>query len=360
MFLHDEIAIASTALSNNLKSLEARLESVIATKNAMRNGIERETITRQECRAEIEKLIACISEARALSDRVVEIAAAENLKKSTEARIEELEEEIADKKAAYAVYYERHRSKVVTVESQIGEIRSLIDYGAPEKISELKKALEAYEYRMVMVSDDINSAIQSIAVLSGKIAEKKALEEKIDAAKKELAHVCKEASHWLYLQYGCGKNGLQALEIDGVAPLITNHANALLNSSFGPNFSVKIITQDQETGKETFDIMVIRQDGSEVSFKKLSGGEKVWILKSIRLAMTLISKEKSGRNFQTILADEEDGPLDADKSVSFIGLYRSIIDVGGFDTCLFISHNPDVVSMADHEIRFSGSGIEIL
>ena len=169
--------------------------------------------------------------------------------------------------------------------------------------------------------------------------------------------VTSEASQWRYLQNACGKSGLQALEIDGVAPLITGYANDLLTSTFGPNFSVRLITQDPETGKEVLDIVVIRGDGSETSLENLSGGEKVWVLKSLRLAITLVSKQKSGRDFKTIFCDEEDGALDVEKAQAFVGLYKSILHVGGFNACFYISHNPDVVGMADHQILFSKEGI---
>ena len=358
--LNDLHSFLLSAQKDQIKYFDDRLNCELSAKNFIREAIESENSARAKNFEKINEVSKKIEETKKLSERFQELKAAENLKANTESRIKELEAGLTEKRKEYSSCNCVHRSKIIEIEKRIGDTTSLIDYSAPAKIEELKKELEAMEYKIIMAKDDIDLAGKSIAVLSEKLEEKKSIKEKIDAAKKELSHVNKETSQWLYLQYGCGKNGLQALEIDGVAPLIAHHANTLLNSSFGPNFSVKIITQDQETGKETFDILVIRQDGSEVSFKKLSGGEKVWILKSIRLAMTIISKEKSGRNFQTLLADEEDGPLDAEKSISFIGLYRSIIEVGGFDTCLFISHNPDVVSMADHEIRFSNSGIEIL
>ena len=94
-------------------------------------------------------------------------------------------------------------------------------------------------------------------------------------------------------------------------------------------------------------------DGSEDDFGNLSGGQKVWIAKALSLGMTLVSKRKSGRNFMTLFADEEDGALDSEKALEFIQLYRSMMITGDFETCFYISHNPEVVAMADHVIDFS-------
>jgi ABC-type lipoprotein export system ATPase subunit len=73
---------------------------------------------------------------------------------------------------------------------------------------------------------------------------------------------------------------------------------------------------------------------------------------ALRLAMTLLSKEKSGHAFQTAYADELDGALDPDNSLNFVNMYRSFMTVGGFSDFLFISHKPSCRSMADHILTF--------
>ena len=79
----------------------------------------------------------------------------------------------------------------------------------------------------------------------------------------------------------------------------------------------------------------------------------------MRLAMTLISKEKSGKSFTSFFADEEDGSLDGENAQNFIGLYRAFMKAGGFDTGFFISHKPECVAMADHVMIFGNGKIVI-
>jgi len=79
----------------------------------------------------------------------------------------------------------------------------------------------------------------------------------------------------------------------------------------------------------------------------------------MRLAMTLISKEKSAKAFTSFFADEEDGALDPENAQNFIGMYRSFMKSGGFDTGFFISHKPECVAMADHVMIFGNGKIVI-
>jgi DNA repair exonuclease SbcCD ATPase subunit len=148
------------------------------------------------------------------------------------------------------------------------------------------------------------------------------------------------------------------LEIEGVAPIITGYANDMLAGTFGPNHSVRFETQD-EKGKEVLDIVVISGDGSETLLSNLSGGERVWILKALRLAQTLISQEKSRRHFQTALMDEEDGALSNENAVRFISLYRTLMEMADMDACYYISHRPDAIHLADHRVKFKEGGLTV-
>ncbi len=127
--------------------------------------------------------------------------------------------------------------------------------------------------------------------------------------------------------------------------------------TFGPNFSVRFETQDED-GREVLNNIVISADGSETPLQVKSGGEKVWILKVLRLAQTLISQEKSGRHFQTALMDEEDGALSAENAINFIKLYRSFRQMAEMDLCLYITHRPKAV--ADSILQFTPGKITVV
>ena len=57
--------------------------------------------------------------------------------------------------------------------------------------------------------------------------------------------------------------------------------------------------------------------------------------------------------------DEEDGALSAGNAVRFINLYRSMMDIGQFETCFYISHKPEAVALANHRLVFNENEIGI-
>lgn len=235
------------------------------------------------------------------------------------------------------------------------------------KIEEMSRSIEGASQKLAKEENNAGSFRQTIELkqkaLTDLQVEKAAIERdmnSLEMAKKEVAELQKqktamarELSEWRYLQHACSKDGLRALEIDSVAPSISGYANDILSKTFGPSQSVRFRTQDPETGREILDIMVIREDGTETPLENLSGGEKVWSLKALRLAMTLIAKERSGRSFTSSMADEEDGQLDAENAQNFIRMYQAFMQAGGFNTCFFISHRPECVAMADHVVSFA-------
>lgn len=239
------------------------------------------------------------------------------------------------------------------VQDQTKEFEGQYDHFVDKRVTDHTRERDGLKSEIAIMRGRAETLTREIAGLEQKVKEKFEVEATLETQRKRLNVLVNEASDWKYLQQACGKDGLRALEIDSVAPLVTGYSNELLANTFGPSFSVRFRTQDDE-GREVLDILVIREDGTEVLLDNLSGGQKVWNLKAIRLAMTLLSKDKSGRNFQSAFCDEEDGALDVENALRFIDLYRSFMVSGGFNDCFFISHKPECVALADHRVIFNG------
>jgi DNA repair exonuclease SbcCD ATPase subunit len=237
-------------------------------------------------------------------------------------------------------------------ESALFALESEIDTEAENKLKTAQEEIRKIEaVTLPAIETEIQARRDRIAQLQGELSRMAEAETELKTVQAERDQLVRETSEWKYLQAACSKNGLQALEIDGAAPLITGYANQLLAGAFGPLFTVKFRTQDDE-GREVLDIVVIGEDGEEILLENLSGGQKVWILKALRLAMTLLSKEKSGRNFETFFSDEEDGALDVDNARNFIALYEAFMKMGGFKAGYFISHKPECRALAANTLVF--------
>jgi exonuclease SbcC len=240
------------------------------------------------------------------------------------------------------------------IEEQGGKLRMLttsIDATASISLAAVDSGIEKTTHEIHEAEQAISETSTLIAKLQGELEGMADAEEQLRKTNEDKIRANAGIADWTYIRNACGKNGLQALEIDATAPLISSFANDLLAKAFGPLFTVKLLTQDDE-GKECLDIVVIGDDGDEIHLENLSGGQKVWLLMALRLAMTVLSKEKSGNNFLTAFSDESDGPLDSDNAVNYVSMYRSFMNIGGFENFLFISHRPECRHMADHVLNF--------
>ena len=275
-------------------------------------------------------------------------------------RQKELKEREIQVRTAANCKFEELRQEDAAIDEKLHDVLKQIDIDADKKVLGIRKSSDELTVTIKAYSSSILPDLKAdVETFSRRMEEIEAAENEWEKAKILADTYLHEISDWTYLKNACSKDGLRALEIDSVAPVVTGYANELLTSTFGPSDTVRFRTQDPETGREVLDILVIREDGSEVLLDNLSGGEKVWNLKALALGLTLVSKEKSGTNYLSAMADEEDGSLDVENAQNFVSLYRSFMPIGRFEDLYFISHKPECVAMADHIISLSETGIEI-
>jgi exonuclease SbcC len=236
-------------------------------------------------------------------------------------------------------------------DAQVSLAEIKIDNDITVRMTAMGSAISDLDSSLSNIEKNMNTIRASIMRFEADLEARSEVERDLESARLEKDKLQSDISDWTYLRNACGKNGLQAMEIDGAAPIITAFANDLLTQAFGPLFTVKFRTINED-GKECLDIIVISDDGEEILLDNLSGGQRVWVLMALRLAMTLLSKEKSGRNFETFYADELDGALDPENALNFVNMYRAFMKAGGFKDGYFISHKPECRSMADHILMF--------
>jgi len=244
-------------------------------------------------------------------------------------------------------------------QDSIETIKKDIVESIDQKLQYEKDNLKITEKLIVQEKEEISKEKSQIENLKVKSQEKEKIQKDIGTQNKNEIAIMNAISDFKYIQAMCSKDGLRALEIDAVRPTITHYANDLIVNSFGPSSTIKIVTQD-DNGKEIFDIRIIDEDGEEVSLGNRSGGQQVWPLKALQLAMARINKEKSGKNYLTLLSDEEDGALSSENAKNFVSLYRGMLSpdkqtgIKTFESCFYISHKSECVDMADHRIIFDG------
>lgn len=346
-----DIESKQTAINVAIREIDAVINKNTLAIQAARPGIESlEPVllsTRQSLARHRLELKQLSDRAARLPDLLVAISRHDDLSK----QMADVTEAGITARTSWAKTLQEKGDQLAAAQARHAEITGMIDQDAEKMLPYHQSKIREIEGSIKIASDLIEQSKAEIVAMQTRMAINGAAKDKLADAEKELSGLFGEMSEWTYLRNACSKTGLQALEIDGVVPLITHDANKLLAGTFGPSFSIRIQTQDED-GKEVFRVLVIRDDGDEVLLDNLSGGQKVWILKALRLSMTMLSKRKSGRNFNAAFADEEDGALDVENARTFVDMYRSFMKEGGFETFMFISHKPECLSYADHVLRF--------
>lgn len=167
-------------------------------------------------------------------------------------------------------------------------------------------------------------------------------------------YIERELATWSLFARCMSNDGLIALSIDDAGPALSQLANELLLTCYGPRFTVSIQTQIQNAKgelSEGFDIFVHDGNTGEAkSVKLMSGGERVWINEALTRAIALYLAQNSGHRYETLFSDESDGPLDPERKRMFMQMKREVLRLGGYEREYFISQTPELTAMADAEI----------
>ena len=238
--------------------------------------------------------------------------------------------------------------------SDVQAAQGQLDIMAATDLEQEEQALKDLLASKESTEKEIASLRADLSALEAQIKDLEEKERRLQEIQAKRTVIVSEASEWEYLKDACP--AMRLLLIDSVTPNICFHANQILGDTYGPNATVKIITQDPETGKDVFWIKIIDEDGDDVTLSNRSGGQQVWALKALRLGMLLQSKERSGLDFRTAFADEESGALDifeeSQSAQKFTQLYRSFMKAGSFESMFYISHQKECIQMADQILWF--------
>jgi len=199
---------------------------------------------------------------------------------------------------------------------------------------------------------ELKAIDKAIEKLKTDIREKKLLTSEVNEKRTQMIE-------WRYLQKACGRDGIQALELDALAPGICDYINMLLPQDVTINryTQAKIkTTRDAGTGKNThqvedFNILFldsVHQDWVDLS--DLSGGEARWAVQAVSDAFGIIRKNNTGMKFLSVFKDEADGALDQEaKEAYFHMLEKAHIESGRHHT-IVITHSPAIQEMIPQKI----------
>ncbi len=267
--------------------------------------------------------------------------------------------------------------RILEIQKQITELEQHIKQQQDTAIRLKDSIDEDIDFQLYDIQDqirDVNDqalqARRSITSNTALLSETKAkkdtifeLSEKIAVNKKSIQQQQKDVSDWRLLQRGLSRDGIQALELDALAPGIAAEANQLLERAYGEKFSIRFqTTKDVGSGSnrrqaEDFEVYVRNNEienidalESEQRLSTLSGGERIWILKSLYDAFGIIREQNTGLSFSTTFQDEADGALDPEKKYLYLQMVKDAHEASGRHHTLYITHDQSIRQAIDQSI----------
>ncbi len=151
-----------------------------------------------------------------------------------------------------------------------------------------------------------------------------------------------EQESWIYarLDEAFGKDGIQALIIEGAIPEIEREANALLGRLTDNRIQISLESlKDLKSGatRETLDIKIADELG-ERAYSLYSGGEAFRTNFALRVALSKVLARRSGTRLRTLIIDEGFGTQDGKGLESMIEAIQEISH--DFEKILVVTHLP--------------------
>jgi exonuclease SbcC len=281
---------------------------------------------------------------------------------------------IAQSRAALAKAHEA-AVRIEGMEKQIEDKMKLLE----EKRMEVSKLITGIdEGTLTRLSKELESAVSCHAALTERYTEVKAeiarqeatigagkrglvaiedKEEELESLRQQILLSTREGGRWDLIAKAFGKDGIQALELDALAPGISETANRILESAYGDRFKIAIeTTRIGGVGKKTkqiedFVIKVIdSEDGEAVNLEDKSGGEAVWIKRAIYDAFAVIRKRNTNFAFLSCFQDEADGALDPASKTAYCKMLETAHAESKLRHTFIITHSNEVKAMIDQKI----------
>ncbi|MDR0645384.1 MAG: hypothetical protein LBG05_10875 [Treponema sp.] len=262
-------------------------------------------------------------------------------------RIEGLEKQIEDK----LKLLEKHKTELV-------ELKTISN---PGFITNLEYALSKHALlteRYTTVKAEIARQEATIGARKRNLAAIEDKEKELEAQRKQIFDSKHEGGAWELIAKAFGRDGIQALELDALAPGISDTANKILEKSYGSDYRISIeTTRIGGAGKKTKQIedflikITHTDDGEETLLENMSGGQQVWIKKAIYDAFSIIRKRNSNFVFNTAFIDECDGALDPDSKLKFFRMLDAYSDLCNLRHVILITHSEAIKEMISQRIN---------
>jgi exonuclease SbcC len=257
---------------------------------------------------------------------------------------------------------EKLTTDILILDSDISKSQDSINEAtkAEDSLKHAQKAQYLEEAALDSARSSMNMVVSELARAEAEIELAKEASSKIEFLSVVLEKYDFNRRCYALLSKAFGKTGIQSLEIDAAGPAVSDIANDLLLSCFGPRFSIRFLTQvlkDDKSGyKDAFDIYVTDSSGGgrEGSIDDLSGGERVIVCEAVSLAICLFNTSLGRSGWVSLWRDEASSAIDDSRAPLYIRMLRRAREQGHFKRLFFIAHQSRVTEQADAQVKIDG------
>lgn len=240
-------------------------------------------------------------------------------------------------------------------ENALSENLAKKNENAETELSEAQRNIDSLTEKFTSAKSEIAAINATIEAGKKTLSEMQENEAELEKLQKESEKQKIEATEWELVAKAFGKDGIQALELDALAPGISETANRILKSGYGDRFSISIeTTRIGGSGKKTKQIedfkIMVNDNGDVTTLENKSGGESVWIKRAIYDAFAAIRRRNTGFAFLTCFQDETDGALDASAKTAYCRMLEASHEAGKLRHTIIITHSNEVRAMIEQKI----------
>ncbi len=341
----DELSVRKGSLEEKARAAEEagwKLEELRA-RAAELEAILREGKFAPELRGEREALEESLSRLRFCRKRRDELIREEGRLREWELKLKDLEEARRN--------LQREEEFVEEMEGKLGEKQRVRDEvrrkveGLEEVVAEREKVRQEWEEKereLEGASRERDEAWKVKVTLEEELRRIEELRSEKAEKEKELACAQEESQLYRELAEAFGKDGIQAMIIEGVLPEIEDEANKLLTDMTGGRMHVRFRTQKQtQKGemRETLEIEISDEKGTR-DYRLYSGGESFRVDLAIRVALARLLARRAGAPLSVLFVDEGFGTQDSGGLERVVEAINSIRD--RFKFILVITHLEDL------------------
>jgi exonuclease SbcC len=187
----------------------------------------------------------------------------------------------------------------------------------------------------------------------------------VDALERAVAEAGTVVATWELLAQAFGPDGIQALEIDAACPALSELATGYLHKHFGPRWSIRIDTREEDGEAEDGAAGVLNinvfdaEEGRKGDILFFSPGERAFLGRAFAGALAFLICSRIGAREPTLILDETAGAVSPGNLDAYMGMIRGIAEDIGAHRVILVVQSPTLAALADSIIRVERGTIRV-